>query len=215
MMLPHPSGHTPEGQCAAQHATIAARMRTVERRGNGCVLEHAAATECALDRLKASCAAERALAAQMLESLLTTMRCSSWPLPYVRTLMSDPPAQRAAVTCRRGHALGDAGLRHSRFGQLSVCALPFSGHKAGARAVQVLSPLQAAVLCIQAHSDVIYPLHVYNLVAIQRGVLEAPPGLHLAPERAEAFMRPFLGGSSGVRAAVRTGAGGAKVPAAQ
>jgi hypothetical protein len=41
--------------------------------------------------------------------------------------------------------------------------------------VQVLSPLQAAVLCVQALADDISPLDISKLVAVERGLIEAPP----------------------------------------
>jgi hypothetical protein len=49
-------------------------------------------------------------------------------------------------------------------------------------AVQVLSPLQAAVMLIQAEADPVEPLHISTLVAMQKGRIEAPPH-HLQHDR--------------------------------
>jgi hypothetical protein len=71
--------------------------------------------------------------------------------------------------------------------------------------MQVLNPMQAAVMFIQAESDPVEPLHISNLVAIQKGLVEAPPRIQLDPQQDAEFMRPFTNTGRADNSAANTG----------
>ena len=57
--------------------------------------------------------------------------------------------------------------------------------------VQLLKPVQAAIMFIQAETDPVEPLHIGNLVAIHKGLVSVPPPLQLDPQQEELLMRPY------------------------
>ena len=61
-----------------------------------------------------------------------------------------------------------------------------------AACAQVLEPVQFALLLIQSETDPIEGMHIANMVALQRGVPDAPPLVARDTEIEEELMRPYL-----------------------
>lgn len=58
--------------------------------------------------------------------------------------------------------------------------------------VQVLTPLQGAIMFIQAETDPVEPLHISNLVAVSHGIVDVPAGIvPLTSEQMEQLEKPY------------------------
>jgi hypothetical protein len=182
LMLPRPSHNCGEtGEKGQYLGTTAVKMQFVERWGGGCMLAQSAELFTALDRLKANLTGERKLLLQMLDLLLKKARS----------------IVHAAFHLAQGAEASGKSCTTDIISLLTVsCSdtMPVASEIYmcdDGPAMQVLSPLQAAVMFVQADTDPVEPLHISNLVAMQKGLIEAPPHLQLDAQADELLMRPY------------------------
>jgi hypothetical protein len=81
---------------------------------------------------------------------------------------------------------------------VSLCqATPSAVLERGRTVLQVLTPMQAAVMLIQAETDPVEPMHISNLVAVQKGIVDEPPDMPpLTQQEEEVLMKPYRSFSS-------------------